>query len=130
MVRKLPRYAITGLLENFGPYRSTGLGFLTVTPRRLDIAFRFSVLPFRMDTEECIARLYEVYRYYRRKVIMVWDNLGAHYAAAEFFETEYPHWFDFYYFPTYSPELNPVEQCWHHTKDVELANFCCCNKYE
>ena len=25
--------------------------------------------------------------------------------------------------PAYAPELNPVEQCWNHTKYADLANF-------
>ena len=35
----------------------------------------------------------------------------------------HPDWFDFEWLPTYSPELNPVEQCWNHTKYADLANF-------
>ncbi len=102
---------------------STGLGFLTITPGRLDLAFRFTLLPNGMNTDECVYWLNEIHRYYRRKVVMVWDNLSAHHAAASFFDDEHPDWFDFYFFPTYSPELNPVESCWHHTKNVEMANF-------
>ncbi len=109
---------------------STGLGFLTVTPKRKDMAFRFNLIPHGRDTEECIYWLSEIHRYYRKKVLMVWDNLSAHHAAADYFETEYPDWFEFFNFPTHSPELNPVEQCWHRVKGVELANFCCCNKDE
>ena len=31
--------------------------------------------------------------------------------------------FEFEYFPSYSPELNPVEQCWQYMKNVVLVNF-------
>jgi transposase len=109
---------------------STGLGFLTVTPKRNDIAFRFNLIPYGLDTEECIYWLKQIHAYYHKKVIMVWDNLSAHYAAQLFFEMEHPEWFEFHYLPTYSPELNPVEQCWHHTKGVGLANFVAYNKDE
>ncbi len=54
---------------------------------------------------------------------MVWDNLSAHLATESFFETEHPDWFEFFNFPTYSPELNPVEQCWRQMKHVYLCNF-------
>jgi len=37
---------------------------------------------------------------------------------------------EYHYFPPYSPELNPVEPCWHHTKNVEMANFTAKNKDE
>jgi hypothetical protein len=29
----------------------------------------------------------------------------------------------FEYLPSYSPELNPVEQCWQHMKNVRMVNF-------
>jgi hypothetical protein len=29
----------------------------------------------------------------------------------------------FEYLPSYSLELNPVEQCWQHMKNVQMANF-------
>ena len=29
----------------------------------------------------------------------------------------------FEYLPSYSPELNPVEQCWQMMKNVSMANF-------
>ena len=38
-------------------------------------------------------------------------------------ETRDPDWFDFEELPPSAPELNPVEQCWSHTKHAELPNF-------
>ena len=35
----------------------------------------------------------------------------------------HPHWFEFEYFPAYSPELNPVESCWNKMKNEYLPNF-------
>jgi transposase len=29
----------------------------------------------------------------------------------------------FEYLPSYSPELNPVEQCWQQMKNVLMANY-------
>jgi len=109
---------------------STGLGFITITPRRLDLAFRFTLLPEGMNTSECLYWLNKIHRYYRRKVVIVWDNLPAHHAAATIMEEKHPDWFEFHYFPPYSPELNPVEPCWHHTKNVEMANFAAKDKQE
>ena len=39
------------------------------------------------------------------------------------FSEEHPDWFTFEPLPAYSLELNPVEQCWNHTKCADLANF-------
>jgi len=67
--------------------------------------------------------LTEIHHYYRSKVVIVWDHLSAHHAAESYFEETRPDWFEFHYFPSYSPELNPVEPCWNQIKNVYLANF-------
>lgn len=86
---------------------------------------------FRTEcTEECLYQLNLIHQYYRRKIILVWDNLSAHHAAVNYFGDEHSNEYDFYFFPTYSPELNPVEPCWHHTKNVEMANFAAKDKEE
>ena len=55
---------------------------------------------------------------------MIFDRLSSHIAAQKFFEEEHPDWFVFEYLPSYSPELNPVEQCWRNMKNVSMANLC------
>jgi len=60
----------------------TGLGFLTVTPRRLDLDVRLTLLPEGINTSECLYWLNEIHRYYRRKVMIVGDGLPAHQAGA------------------------------------------------
>ena len=40
-----------------------------------------------------------------------------------YFERHHPDWFKFEELPGYAPELNPVEQCWKHTKYDDLPNF-------
>ncbi len=67
--------------------------------------------------------LTDLHRYYGRKVMLLWDHLPAHHAAERYFEDEHPNWFDFEYFPTYSPELNPVEQCWNQMKNNYLSHY-------
>ena len=76
-----------------------------------------------MSWDDCHDLLRQLHFFYRRKVILLWDNLPLHDAVAESFADDHPAWFDFQYFPTYSPDLNPVEQCWHWIKNVELPNF-------
>ena len=56
-------------------------------------------------------------------MLVLWDNLPSHHAVADYFEGEHPAWFEFESFPTYSPELNPVEQCWNRMKNEYLPNF-------
>jgi transposase len=75
------------------------------------------------DADEFIWLLYLLRRHHRRHVIIVWDRLGAHRSAAAYFESRHPDWFTFEWLPPYAPELNPVEQCWNHTKYSDLPNF-------
>ena len=70
-----------------------------------------------------IGFLVQMHCYFRRKVILIWDCWSVHLAAAQYFAREHPDWFEFEQLPGYSPELNPVEQCWKHTKYDELPNF-------
>ena len=88
-------------------------------------------LKVRQDSKTLLAgtpakqhfNLTELHHYYGGKVIVLWDHLPAHHAAATYFENTHPNWFEFEYFPPYSPELNPVESCWHRMKNVYLPNF-------
>jgi transposase len=65
----------------------------------------------------------ELHKYFRRKIIIAWDNLQGHKGLQTRYEREHPDWFEFVRLPTYSPELNVVEQCWNQTKNVEMVNF-------
>ena len=56
-------------------------------------------------------------------MVVVWDGWNVHRATAAYFEENHPTWFTFEPLPSYSPELNPVEQCWNHTKWSDLPNF-------
>jgi len=55
--------------------------------------------------------------------MIVMDRLPVHIAAAKYFECEHSDWFEIVYLPSYSPELNPVEQSWNHMKHVLMSNF-------
>jgi transposase len=111
------------LLETPGRCNHTGLGFITRTGQRHLLKFRFTIFKGAARFEDFVFYLTAIHHYYGGKVIIVWDNLPAHHAAATYFEFEHPDWFEFEYFPTYSPELNPVESCWHQIKNVYLPNF-------
>jgi transposase len=94
-----------------------------VSPIRRRLSLYFHLATENIDTEQLIWLLRLLHRHYRRHVIIVWDGLSAHRSAAAYFEQRHPHWFTFETLPAYSPELNPVEQCWNHAKYTDLANF-------
>jgi len=65
----------------------------------------------------------ELHKHFKCKIILVWDNLQGHKGLEAKYQREHPNWFHFERLPTYSPELNVVEQYWNKTKNVEMANF-------
>ena len=111
------------LRETFSRCSQTGLGFLTMTPKQQRLNFRFTIFSGAINTEDVIFFLTMIYRHYGTKVMIIFDRLTSHISAQKFFEREHPQWFIFEYLPSYSPELNPVEQCWQMMKNVYMANF-------
>ena len=103
--------------------RLSGIGAVTLTPALRRLAFYFQLLPHNVKAEDLIWFLTEMHRHVGRKIILVWDRWNVHRSATTYFQTHHPDWFQFEELPAYSPELNPVEQCWNHTKYVDLANF-------
>jgi len=112
------------LRETYSRQSQTGLGMITLTPIRQQLKFRFTMFDGAMNLEYMIFFLTMVHYYYGcKKVMIVFDRLSSHLAAEAYFGRKHPDWFLFEYFPPYSPELNPVEQCWQYMKNVSMANF-------
>ncbi|GHT13926.1 putative transposase [Planctomycetales bacterium] len=110
------------LLEPLQRQNHSAMGCLILTHRLRHIRFGFSIQQEHYRTEDFIAILYDYHRKIRKQAIIVWDGLSAHYSSAEYFESFHPDWFEFYYFPSHSPELNPVESGWSVLKCSRLAN--------
>jgi transposase len=111
------------LRENFSRQNHTGIGMITLSPNRKDLHFYFTIFCGSARTEDFIFWLTQLHYYYSgQRVMILWDGLSAHKAAENYFKAHYSNWFFFEYFPPYSPELNPVEQCWQWMKNVDLAN--------
>ncbi len=103
--------------------RLSVIGLIGVSPLRHRLSLYFTFQPENVQTEHMVCLLRQLHYHYRSKVILVWDRLRAHLSAAAYFETHRPDWFQFEWLPAYAPELNPVEQCWNHTKYADLPNF-------
>ncbi len=88
------------------------------------MTFYFQLTESNVQTDQIIWFLAQMHRHLRRKVIIVWDNLNPHRSAAAWFAQHHPDWFLFEWLPAYSPELNPVEGCWSHSKCHDLGNYC------
>ena len=103
--------------------RLSGIGAVTLTPALRRLAFYFQLLDHNVKAEDLSWFLTEMHRHIGRKIILVWDRWNVHRSVTAYFRTHHPDWFQFEQLPAYSPELNPVEQCWNHTKYGDLANF-------
>jgi len=111
------------LRETYSRQSQTGLGMITMTPIQRRLEFRFTIFSGAINTEDMIFFLTMVHRHYGKRVMIIFDRLTSHIAAQLYFERTHPDWFVFEYFPSYSPELNPVEQCWQYMKNVLMANY-------
>lgn len=61
----------------------------------------------------------------RRRVILIWDGLGAHKSQRMKTYVARQHgWLTLERLPAYALELNPLEQVWGNVKTRELANVC------
>jgi len=49
-------------------------------------------------------------------MLVIWDRLNAHRSAQRQLIVKYGDDICFEFLPAYSPQLNPVEQVWSHTK--------------
>ena len=111
------------LRKTYSRQAHTGLGFITMTPERQKLNFRFTFFEGAINTLDVILFLRWIRQYYGKQVMIIWDRLSSHLSARTYFEREHPDWFIFEELPAYCPELNPVEQCWNVMKNVYMANF-------
>ena len=110
------------LRETPGRHNHTCIGFIKRTPRRRLLKFCSTMVKGAVRFEDFVFWLTELYHCCGKSLVL-WDNLPLHHAVAAYFEETHSRWFEFEYFPAYSPELNPVEACWNKMKNVYLPNF-------
>lgn len=103
--------------------RISAISVICVSPRKHDLSHYFQLLRENANTEHIIWFLRALHHHYGRRVVLIWDRYAVHRAAAAFFAEHHPDWFTFEWLPAYSPQLNPVEQSWKHTKYDDLPNF-------
>lgn len=103
--------------------RLSTIGVLTASAELRRFNFYFQILRENISTEPLIWFLTQMHRHLRHHVIIVWDGVPVHRCAATWFEKHHPTWFTFERLPAYAPELNPIEQCWNHSKHDDMANL-------
>ena len=85
--------------------------------------FSFQLHEGNINTSLLIPFLHDLHDRFRCRVVLIWDNLPAHFKTAKYFAIKHPSWFRFEHLPSYCPELNPVEGVWSHVKYGCQANF-------
>ena len=68
-----------------------------------------------------------------KKLLVIWDGSPIHRwgAVREFLAEEGAKRIHLEALPGYAPDLSPLDQgCWHHLKDVEMANLSCMDMEE
>lgn len=87
------------------------------------MGFYFQLLRQNITADELVDFLTAMHAYFNRKVILIWDRWSVHRATTKHFEQRHREWFQFKELPGHCPELNPMEQCWKHTKYDDLPNY-------
>jgi putative transposase len=62
-------------------------------------------------------------RHIRGRLVIIWDNAQQHHAKLVTELTKKHPRLRIEFLPGYSPDFNPDEGVWNHTKRVELGNF-------
>ena len=105
--------------------RVSAIGMLSVSPGRRRLGCYHLLQPDgAIDETVVVAVLKQLKRHFRRPVIVLWDRLQAHRSAYVRNYVESRAGLHLEYFPSYAPELNPVEYLWSNVKLHDLAQFC------
>lgn len=105
--------------------RVSAIGLISVSPRRRRLGCYFLLeVENSIDETLVVAVLRQARRHFRGPLIVLWDRLQAHRSA--FVRNYLSHTPDIHieFFPSYAPELNPVEYLWSDSKNHDLAQFC------
>jgi len=101
----------------------SAIAAVCVSPRRDQVRLYFRLYPGRdVDSARVIAFLKALNAELRTDWCLVWDRLNAHRAKATQAWLRTVPRLRTVFFPSYAPELNPVEYLWAWTKMNPLAN--------
>jgi len=85
----------------------------------------FRLQPGSMDRNDFIDFLKDIkIELKSKKLLLIWDGLPAHRAkeTADYIKSQ-KHWLRVERYPSYAPELSPVEFIWSPMKTKDLANM-------
>jgi len=99
-------------------------GLLMFTPKCNNPRIFFRLQAGAMDKHDVAALLQDIKRELRgRKLLLIWDGLPAHRAKiVTAYTREQKRWLRVERYPSYAPELSPVEFIWSPMKTKDLAH--------
>ena len=101
----------------------SAIGALTLSPKRRHLGLYLHWHPDRNITQrELLVFLRDLRAHLAGAIILVWDRLAAHRAAAARLREASCRRIEIEWLPPYAPELNPVEYLWSNCKYHRLAN--------
>lgn len=103
--------------------RLTAITALVLTPKRRRCSLYFELLDHNAHFDDFVWFVARLRKEVQRRLLIVWDRLGAHRKAQRILRQLGCDWVDFEYLPAYWPELNPTEHVWCTTKWGRLANW-------
>ena len=115
------------MLWHIGRHRQkvSVIAALCVSPERRAVRLYFQLLvEANFDAEAVLVFTKQLYRHLRTPMALVWDRSNTH-RTVDIRDFVARIGSSSFHFPSYAPELNPVEYVWSYLKTKPLANLAC-----
>ena len=103
--------------------RITAVAAISVAPVRRRMGLYFRLLDHNLKTPDAVAFVRDLRKELQAPILLVWDLLNVHRAAAKELLRRAPRWLAIAWLPPYAPDVNPVEHIWNQSKYTDLANY-------
>ena len=134
-------YLLPSVVRTYGPQGETPVVDKKLTRDHLSVmagltpAGKLYTLVRRkpLSSPESVVFLKHLLVQTKKKLLVVWDGSPIHRwgEVREYMEEEGAKRIHLEALPGYAPDLSPLDQgCWHHLKDVEMANLSCMDMEE
>jgi transposase len=103
--------------------RLSVISALSLSPQRRRLGLYFSIEKHNIRAEEFEVFVADLLRHFPKGIILILDRWMVHRSGVRRLDRRFGRRVDVEWLPAYSPDLNPDEQVWNHSKYSQLANF-------
>ena len=103
--------------------RLSAIAALTRSPKRSLLGLYFSIEGHNIRAVDFEVFVADLLKHFPAGIILIIDRWMVHRSGIRRLKSRFGHRMEVVWLPAYSPELNPVEQIWNHSKYSQLANF-------